>query len=97
LQLTVNLRTLTGKIDEKTDAMIVDGTSCPKKELHCQVPNKGTYFWEDKEATCSRTHAPIYQGEATLHTRRGNESTIAMISNDVLESYAGNPLFILCY
>ena len=90
MQLTVTLRTMTGTIDEETDTMVVDGMSCPRGKLHCQVQNIGTYVWEDKEPTCSRTHSPIYQDKATLHSTKGNGSTIAMISNDELGSYAGN-------
>ena len=91
-QLTVILQVLNGTYNEQTEMMMVDGMSCPRGALHCKDPQKGTYVWEDREATCSRTHSEIYHGQASLHKSQNNESTIAMISNDDLESYAGMQL-----
>lgn len=89
LQLTVILRHEIGTYNEATEMVEVDGLACPKDHLHCQDRIKGTYVWEDKEATCSRTHKEVYLGQGSLHSTRLNESSIVMISDNTTKTYAG--------
>ena len=88
-QIVIKARSLVAKFNEESGMVVMDNLACRKDKLSCQDINLGTFAWEDKEPSCAKTHAEIYQGSASIFNSKNNRSMIVLIGNKELGSYAG--------